>query len=99
MRMKQSPYTLFRGIMPDWDNTARTKTPKIYHGSSPAVYQEWLTKLLEYTKDNLPDDRQFLFINAWNEWAEGAYLEPDRRYGYAYLNSTARALIKTAEIS
>jgi len=93
MKMKQPSYTLFRGIMPDWDNTARTKTPKIYHGSSPAVYQEWLTRLLEYTKDNLPADRQFVFINAWNEWAEGAYLEPDRKYGYAYLNATAKAMI------
>ena len=92
MQKKKPPYTLFRGIMPDWDNTARTKQAKIYHGSSPAVYQEWLTNLGKYTKNNLPPDQQFVFINAWNEWAEGAYLEPDNKYGYAYLNATARAL-------
>ena len=92
MKKKAPNYTLFRGIMPGWDNTARTKAAKIYHGSSPAIYQKWLNKLVKYTEGNLPEDRQFLFINAWNEWAEGAYLEPDRNFGYAYLNATSRAI-------
>ncbi len=92
MRKKAPNYTLFRGIMPGWDNTARTKAAKIYHGSSPEVYQKWLNKLVKYTEENLPEDRQLLFINAWNEWAEGAYLEPDRNFGYAYLNATSRAI-------
>nr|NQU93667.1 glycoside hydrolase family 99-like domain-containing protein [Bacteroidota bacterium] len=91
---KKPSYTMFRGVMPGWDNTARTKNSKIYYGSSPAVYQEWLAKLVKYTEENLPPDRQFIFINAWNEWAEGAYLEPDRKYGYAYLNATSRAMIE-----
>ena len=97
MKKKKPPYTLFRGIMPDWDNTARTKQAKIYHGSSPAVYKEWLTALYKYTKNNLPPNQQFVFINAWNEWAEGAYLEPDKTNRYAYLNATARALINSEE--
>ncbi|MCF6341204.1 MAG: glycoside hydrolase family 99-like domain-containing protein [Bacteroidales bacterium] len=94
MKKKKPSYTLFRGVMPGWDNSARTKNAKIYHGSSPAVYEKWLTGLGRYTKNTLPADRQFLFINAWNEWAEAAYLEPDRKYGYAFLNATARALTK-----
>ena len=85
-------YTLFRGIMPQWDNTPRNIHATVYHGSSPALYQEWLTGLGLETVRNLPADRQFIFINAWNEWAEGACLEPDRRYGYAWLNATAGAL-------
>jgi len=97
MVQKPPPYTLFRGVMSGWDNTARTKAAKIYYGSSPEIYQQWLAKLAKYTRENLPADRQLIFINAWNEWGEGAYLEPDRKYGYAYLNATARALIEESE--
>lgn len=87
-------YPLFRGIFPAWDNTARRKDPKIFQGSTPGQYQEWLEKLIKYTvKNNKPSNR-LIFINAWNEWAECAYLEPDRKYGYAYLNATAHALQK-----
>jgi lipopolysaccharide biosynthesis protein len=87
-------HTFFRGIMPGWDNTARRKDPKIFYGSTPELYQEWLEKLIAYTlKHNNPANR-LIFINAWNEWAECAYLEPDRKYGYAYLNATSRALQK-----
>lgn len=85
-------YTLFRGIFPNWDNTPRIKNSIIYQGSEPLLYQQWLESLGAYTIRNLPQSRQILFINAWNEWAEGAYLEPDRHFGYAYLNATSRAL-------
>jgi len=90
----KSVHTLFRGIFPQWDNTARRKDPKIFYGSTPELYQKWFSHLVDYTRKNLPNDRQFIFINAWNEWAEAAYIEPDRKYGYAWLNATARALIQ-----
>jgi len=85
-------YLLLRGLFPQWDNTSRRIQANVYHESTPMVYQDWLQGLMQYTVKNLPEDRQFIFINAWNEWAEGAYLEPDRKFGYAYLNATARAL-------
>ena len=47
---------------------------------------------MQYTEATLPPDRQFILINAWNEWAEGAHLEPDSRFGYSYLNAVGRAL-------
>ena len=84
---------VYRGIFPAWDNTAR----KAYSNASvylqePALYQEWLSGLLRWTcEHNLPEHRM-IFINAWNEWAEGAHLEPDHRYGYAYLQATRDAL-------
>jgi len=86
-------YKLFRGVMPDWDCTPRRRNPDIFIGSSPEKYQRWLEGACSYTQKHLPTEERFIFINAWNEWAEGAYLEPDQRYGYAYLNATAKALI------
>ncbi len=88
----EPPYKLFRGIFPDWDNTARRKESTIFYGSTPHRYQKWLENLCQYTQKSFTKDERFVFINAWNEWAEGAYLEPDRKYGYAYLNATTRAL-------
>ena len=73
------------GVMPAWDNTARRPGRGIvYHGSSPGLFQKWLDKAVIRARRNPPNER-FVLINAWNEWAEGAYLEPDQRYGYAYL--------------
>ena len=92
LNREKPDYLLFRGLFPQWDNTSRRIQANVFHESTPAVYQAWLQGLIRYTRQHLPADRQFIFINAWNEWAEGAYLEPDRKFGYAYLNATARAL-------
>jgi hypothetical protein len=93
LRREKPDYMLFRGIFPQWDNTARRKDPKIFHGAEPELYQQWLEYIIKYTRENLPEDKRVIFINAWNEWAEAAYLEPDRKYGYTYLNATSRAMI------
>jgi lipopolysaccharide biosynthesis protein len=88
------PFPFYRGIMPSWDNTARRQNNgATFINSSPAAYLEWLTRLVSYTKNNLPADRRFIFINAWNEWAEGAHLEPDLKYDLAFLIATQQALI------
>jgi glycosyltransferase involved in cell wall biosynthesis len=91
---KQQPYTLFRGICPSWDNTARRKNRgTAFLNSSPSLYQRWLENAIRDTQANRanPDER-LIFANAWNEWAEGAHLEPDARYGYAWLQATRNAL-------
>ncbi len=82
------PYKLFRGVMPDWDNTARKKDSAIFVGSEPFQYRRWLMNQCESTRERFPAEERFVFANAWNEWAEGAYLEPDRKHGFAYLQST-----------
>ena len=89
-------YPLFRGVCPSWDNTARRKRgASILWRSSPRGYQEWLFNAVGDTRTRItdPEDR-LVFVNAWNEWAEGAYLEPDLRYGYAYLEATRMALLR-----
>jgi len=87
------PYKKFRGICPSWDNEARKPgRGTVLVNSSPDAYKEWLRILCDYTNKNFDPEERLIFINAWNEWAESAYIEPDRRYGYAYLQATAEAL-------
>ena len=82
------------GVMPSWDNSARRPSAgHVFHGSSPALFADWLEHAVERAKKN-PRHEQMVFINAWNEWAEGAYLEPDQRFGYAYLEACASVLRK-----
>ena len=50
----------------------------VFAGSSPALYREWLENACRYTLEHIGADKPFVFVNAWNEWAEGAHLEPDR---------------------
>lgn len=89
----EKTFTCFRSLVPNWDNTARYGTgAHLLHGSTPPKFQEWLEALIGQTKRALPPDRRFILVNAWNEWAEGAHLEADSRYGYAYLNAIGRAL-------
>lgn len=83
----ETDYPLFKGVMTHFDNTAR----KIYTGAQifnipPELYQKWLTNQIKNSKTDQ------VFIAAWNEWAEGMHLEPDQRYGYAYLQATKNAL-------
>jgi lipopolysaccharide biosynthesis protein len=92
-------YDLFRGVCPSWDNEARKSgRGTVLMHSSPRRYQEWLENAAKDTIRRFKDhDRRLVFINAWNEWAEGAHLEPDARFGYAYLQATRRALLRAAE--
>lgn len=91
--MRPSAFTTFKTVFPSWDNTARKEANAyVFHRSSPAIYAKWLNNTLRYTHAHNGPDEQFVFVNAWNEWAEGAHLEPDRRYGYAYLQATANTL-------
>ena len=86
-------YTLYKGVFTAWDNTPRSFTnSNIYIGSSPQLYKQWLKETISWTKENNTTENQIIFINAWNEWGEGAHLEPDLKYGYAYLQATKEAI-------
>lgn len=83
----QAQYKIFKGVMTNFDNTSR----KIYTGAeifpiTPKLYEKWLTELLRKSEN------EYIFLAAWNEWAEGMHIEPDQRYGYAYLQATRNAL-------
>ncbi len=93
LQLGRSPFKLFRGVTPSWDNTARRKNKgSVFVNSSPAAYAEWLRLAASRTIAEHPEGERFLFVNAWNEWAEGCHLEPDERHGYAWLNATNQML-------
>lgn len=78
------------GAFSGWDNTPRRgKEGTVYYGSTPEKFEKYLTEQIKRTKYLYQSD--FLFINAWNEWAEGAYLEPDQQYNHSYLKAIHRA--------
>jgi lipopolysaccharide biosynthesis protein len=62
-----------------------------FEGSTPGGFQAWLGDALEETLKHRFGDERLVFVNAWNEWAEGAYLEPDRRFGHAFLEAVRNA--------
>jgi hypothetical protein len=80
----------YQCVVPNWDNTARKPqgSANLFLGSTPEKYERWLSGTIEKAR---AAQHEFVLINAWNEWAEGAYLEPDLRHGRAYLEATARA--------
>jgi hypothetical protein len=57
------------------------------------MYEVWLRETVARVVARRAPEERLIFINAWNEWAEGAYLEPDRRYAHQYLEATRRALL------
>lgn len=84
---------VFRSVMTSWDNTARRRrSAHAFVYSSPEVYELWLRGIIEKTTEVHSGEERLVFINAWNEWAEGAHLEPDQKYGHSYLLATRRAL-------
>lgn len=89
-----SNVNIYRGIFPMWDNAARkAKTGcLIFDKMTPTLYSKWLKDIIKWTNKNKTETEQFIFINAWNEWAEGAHLEPDSKHGYAYLEKTYEAI-------
>ena len=81
-------YPLFKCVFPSWDNSPR----KVFQRKgfifllSDEDYAKWLRDALNYTKEHHSSQEQYMYVFSWNEWAEGAALEPTTRFGYKYLD-------------
>ncbi|HEM3213765.1 glycosyltransferase WbsX family protein [Streptococcus suis] len=81
------------GMFVDWDNTPRRgDRGRVCLGSTPEKFQHYMIEQIKNVNENYQND--MLFIFAWNEWAEGGYLEPDERNKYGYLEALKAALIE-----
>jgi lipopolysaccharide biosynthesis protein len=97
----QAPsYQKFPAVNCGWDNEPRRNgRGRSYLHSSPNAYQKWLSHTIQHRLHSKTESERLIFINAWNEWAEGAVLEPDARLGYAWLHATRQALINPIQMS
>jgi O-antigen biosynthesis protein len=87
-------YKRFRSLLPAWDNSARRRKggATLLIDSTPAAYENWLSQTISRTLQEFNGEERLVFINAWNEWGEGCTLEPDARWGRAYLEATQNVM-------
>jgi hypothetical protein len=98
-QFREYDFPFIPAVMTGWDNTPRRGgAGTCFHGSTPAHYAAWLTKAAAFARQKPIGGSSCVFINAWNEWGEGAHLEPDQKFGHAYLRATAEVLRPYCEI-
>ncbi len=89
-----SSYPLYHLVTLGRDNTSqRPERPLVYTGFHLKYYRCWLDAAIASARVAQPQDRRFVFVNAWNDWNEGLFLEPDSEGGFGRLNETTRALL------
>ncbi len=87
------PWPVHRGCMLGWDNTARRgASARVFHGATPARFRYWMKSILDQEQRFGDSSEPLIFVNAWNEWAEGAVLEPEKRYGRGFLEAVESAV-------
>ena len=83
---------IFESIYVNWDNTPRYGSKgNVFSLVEPLEFEHYLSEMFKKMDQN---NAEYIFVNAWNEWAEGAYLEPDKKYGYQYLEAIYKSLNK-----
>ncbi|WP_440658023.1 glycosyltransferase WbsX family protein [Ensifer adhaerens] len=91
---------MYPGVTPDWDNSPRrSKNAHVVIGSTPAKFESWVRRASDVSREKFQAakiDAPLLFVNAWNEWAEGAVLEPTELLGSAYLSALTHGISSQA---
>ena len=96
--LAEKTYPVFKTCFPSWDNTPR----KLYSNGYCCLmndedYHQWLRDIILWTKEHHTPDENIIYINAWNEWAEGAILEPTTFYGYKNLDILKKTIEDTRQ--
>ena len=96
LNIKPSEENALSSAFVDWDNTPRKQERgSVYLGAHPDKFKQYFKQLIVKTREEYRQDKIFIF--AWNEWAEGGYLEPDEKFEYAYLQAIKEALLEENE--
>ena len=94
LRGNQADWTDYPLVLPNWDNTPRSSIRGlVLHSATPELFRGHLRDALMRVQDR-PADQRLVFLKAWNEWAEGNYVEPDQRWGRAWLEVIRQELIR-----
>lgn len=97
--IKDTPWPVFRSLFPSWDNSARSgRRGVILKGSSPDIFEKLLREVSERTIRERASGERIVFLNAWNEWAEGNHLEPDQRFGRGFIEAIKRTKDRVQQI-
>lgn len=83
---------IYRGNMLEWDNSPINTKREIFSDYSPELFFILNKKLINWTINNYNESNRLIFINSWNNYYEGTYLEPDSKYGFGSLNSLSKAI-------
>jgi GT2 family glycosyltransferase len=93
------PYKRYPSAFPSWDNTPRQPVRgDSFVGASPEAFQVYVEEKLREATEQFVGEERLVFINAWNEWAEGTHLEPDRKFGHRWLESIRNALLSRSQL-
>lgn len=91
IKNKKYSSKIFPCVIPSWDNSARKRISASIQNNDPEIFKKWLKSSINKVS-SYDDDEKIVFINAWNEWAEGCHLEPDQRNGRMFLNAVKEVL-------
>ncbi|MDC7682863.1 glycoside hydrolase family 99-like domain-containing protein [Asticcacaulis sp. BYS171W] len=93
MTRVEPSFKRIRSVLVGWDNTPRyAERSMILEKATPGAFQAWLEWSLKRTLEQNYGDERIVFINAWNEWCEGSYLEPDQYNGHGHLQALKNAI-------
>lgn len=89
---KNNEFPIFKCNMVEYDSSPEGSRSLIFDEYSPEKFYMANKLIVNWTKYNFDEPNRIIFINSWNNWVEGTYLEPDKNYGFASINALSKAL-------